>query len=81
MYVNKKLLNGAKYSLGKLNYDNDEIIYITEIISYYFDNYKNNLNEQESDRENSIESISNDDNLLFTKRCEYFLDKERRIYW
>ena len=68
MYVNKKLLNGAKYSLGKLNYDNDEIIYITEIISYYFDNYKNNLNEQESDRENSIESISNDDNLLFTKK-------------
>ena len=47
MYVNKKLLNGAKYSLGKLNYDNDEIIYITEIISNYFDEYKNSLEEDE----------------------------------
>jgi hypothetical protein len=48
MYVNKKLLNSAKYSLGKLNYDNDEIIYITEIISNYFDNYKNDLEDEEN---------------------------------
>jgi hypothetical protein len=77
MYVNKKLLNGAKYSLGKLNYDNDEIIYITEIISYYFDNYKNNLyesSEQEADREVSIESETeknnskDNDEYLFTKK-------------
>ena len=40
MYVNKKLLNSAKFSLGKISYDTDEIIYITEIMSIYFDKYK-----------------------------------------
>jgi DNA polymerase III delta prime subunit len=44
MYVNKKLLNGAKFSIGKLNYDTNEIIYLTEIMSKYFDNYKSNVN-------------------------------------
>jgi hypothetical protein len=41
MYVNKKLLTSAKFSIGKLNYDNDEIIFLTEIVSFYFNNYKN----------------------------------------
>jgi hypothetical protein len=56
MYVNKKLLNSAKYSIGKLNYDNDEIIYITEIISNYFDNYKVNLDEDDEENNKNIES-------------------------
>jgi hypothetical protein len=66
MYVNKKLLNSAKFSIGKINYDNDEIIYLTEIISYYFDNYKDNLNDEnnnddndENDDENSISESFN----------------------
>jgi hypothetical protein len=72
MYVNKKLLNSAKYSIGKLNYDNNEIIYITEIISNYFDKYKNNSNEDESDKETTIDSVYNDNNqnndILFSKK-------------
>ena len=47
MYVNKKLLNSAKISTGKLNIDNDELIYYTEIISYYFNEYKSNINNNE----------------------------------
>jgi hypothetical protein len=58
MYVNKKLLNSAKFSIGKLNYDNDEIIYLTEIMSYYFNNYKNIINENdESEDEEEDENI------------------------
>ena len=44
MFVNKKLLNGAKYSLGKINFDTDEIIYLTEIISILFQKYQEELN-------------------------------------
>ena len=56
MYVNKKLLNSAKYSIGKINYDNDEIIYLTEIVSHYFDNYKDNINDKDDkDNENNEE--------------------------
>ena len=53
MFVNKKLLNSAKFSLGKINYDTDEIIYITEIMSHYFENYK--LNSGENDCSESPE--------------------------
>jgi hypothetical protein len=59
MYVNKKLLNSAKFSIGKLNYDNDEIIYLTEIMSYYFNNYKNIVNENEES-----EDEEEDDNII-----------------
>ena len=62
MYVNKKLLNSAKFSIGKLVYDNDEIIYITEIMSYYFNNYKNinnDIDSEHSDDEDTDEIISN----------------------
>jgi len=54
MYVNKKLLNSAKFSIGKINFDTDEIIYLTEIISNYFDKYKENINneDEEEDDEN-----------------------------
>jgi SpoVK/Ycf46/Vps4 family AAA+-type ATPase len=49
MYVNKKLLNSAKCSIGKINFDCDEIIYLTEIISNYFNIYKTNINEDDED--------------------------------
>ena len=62
MYVNKKLLNSAKYSIGKINYDTDEIIYLTEIISNYFDNYKDNVNNDNNDNDNN-EDIEEIDDL------------------
>ncbi len=58
MYVNKKLLNGAKVSTGKLNLDNDEIIYLTEIMSHYFNEYKTNI---ENENENEDDDNDNDD--------------------
>lgn len=60
MYVNKKLLNSAKFSIGKINYDTDEIIYLTEIISNYFDNYKENLNISDDEDEEEEEPIQHD---------------------
>ncbi len=61
MYVNKKLLNSAKYSIGKLNYDNDEIIYITEIISEYFNIYKETVDtDDEGDCDYNDELDLND---------------------
>ena len=62
MYVNKKLLNSAKFSLGKINYDTDEIIYLTQIISHYFNSYKDNINE---DIEYNNEE--DEDNIFFKK--------------
>lgn len=66
MFVNKKLLNSAKYSLGKIQYDTDEIIYITEILSYYFDNFKNSDNIQSEDiddNENNENNNTEDNNI------------------
>ncbi len=40
MYTNRKLLNSSRFSIGKINFDNDEIIYLTEIMAYYFQEYK-----------------------------------------
>ena len=58
MFVNKKLLNSANFSIGKINIDTDELIYLTEIISIYLDKYKEeNLN----DDDDTTEDISNDD--------------------
>jgi adenylate kinase family enzyme len=63
MFVNKKLLNSAKYSLGKIHYDTDEIIYITEIISHYFNNFKNIETDDQNDRDiTNEEEENNDDN-------------------
>ena len=63
MYVNKKLLNSAKFSIGKINYDNDEIIYLTEIMSYYFDEYKtccaNNDDDDDDDEEDEEKDLIN----------------------
>jgi Holliday junction resolvasome RuvABC ATP-dependent DNA helicase subunit len=58
MYVNKKLVNSAKFSIGKINYDNDEIIYLTEIMSHYFDIYKENIIEDDND-DDDIEEKNN----------------------
>jgi hypothetical protein len=63
MYVNKKLLNGAKFSIGKLNYDTDEIIYLTEIMSKYFDNYKSNVNFD--DKKSNVNFDANMSNVNF----------------
>jgi len=64
MFVNKKLLNSAKYSLGKINLDNDEIIYLTEIFSMYFDNY--NLNEDSSeDTSDDDDDVNEENNLIY----------------
>jgi DNA polymerase III delta prime subunit len=60
MYVNKKLLNNAKFNLGKLNVDIDEIIYATEIMSYYFEKYKNL--EKDND-ESTSEDITEEDDI------------------
>ena len=60
MYVNKKLLNSAKFSIGKINFDCDEIIYLTEIMSTYFDNYKTNINA-ENDCNDDCNDECNDD--------------------
>ena len=35
MFVNKKLVNSAKYGLNKIDLDLDELIYIVEIISSF----------------------------------------------
>jgi hypothetical protein len=63
MYVNKKLLNSAKISTGKINLDSDEIIYLTEIISNYFNEYKTSVDNEDDDDEsldeNKNEEISN----------------------
>jgi len=64
MYVNKKLLNSAKNSICKINLDCDEIIYFTEIISYYFNIYKSNINDNEDDDENDEKT---DDILNYKK--------------
>ena len=71
MYVNKKLLNSAKFSIGKINYDSDEIIYLTEIISYYFDNYKTNVSDDKNFENNSNNKDDESDN-----ECENECDKE-----
>jgi len=70
MFVNKKLLNGAKYSLGKINFDTDEIIYLTEIISLLFEKYQDELklegegegDDDCGDGDDEKEVINNSDN-------------------
>jgi len=67
MFVNKKLLNSAKFSLGKINYDTDEIIYITEIMSYYFENYKlnscNNDCSEEPECSDDVNDVNDTNNI------------------
>ena len=67
MYVNKKLLNSAKVSTGKINLDNDEIIYLTEIISHYFNEYKTNIDNEDEDEDESLDEDKNDETLTLKK--------------
>jgi chromosomal replication initiation ATPase DnaA len=62
MYVNKKLLNSAQFSIGKINYDTDEIIYLTEIISNYFNDYKETQNDKSDNTDDTEDSKENEEN-------------------
>jgi DNA polymerase III delta prime subunit len=73
MYTNKKLLNSAKFSLGKVNFDSDEIIYITEIISDYFEEYKslngeNDNNDENDNNEDEDENENEDSDIICSKK-------------
>ena len=64
MYVNKKLINSANFSLGKINIDNDEMIYLTEIMSYFFDKYKDNMLNDFSETEETSEDADDTEDIL-----------------
>ena len=66
MYTNKKLVNSSKFTLGKLNIDNDETIYISELMSLFFDKYKllSNNSDDEDDSENEEENENGENNEL-----------------
>jgi len=51
MYSNKKILNSSRFSIGKINYDNDEMIYLTEIVKYYYEQHKKLLLKESGDSE------------------------------
>jgi SpoVK/Ycf46/Vps4 family AAA+-type ATPase len=80
MFVNKKLLNSAKYSLGKINFDNDELIYLTEIISMYFDNYKLSDDSSE-DLSDDSEYDSEDENYNIPSQNDSELIKFMNKYY
>jgi SpoVK/Ycf46/Vps4 family AAA+-type ATPase len=66
MFVNKKLVNSAKYGLNKIDLDLDELIYIVEIISSFLNEFKNTGDEDDEDEENEI-----DDNIdIFSKSLD-----------
>lgn len=46
MYTNKKSLNNSRFSIGKVNIDNDEILFLTEILYYYYEQYKKVYNNE-----------------------------------
>lgn len=82
MFVNKKLLNGAKFSIGKLNYDTDEIIYLTEIISKYFDSYKTCgiVDDSDgSDEETSADVNIDEDTGVNTNKLNYIYTKPIKL--
>jgi hypothetical protein len=75
MYVNKKLLNSAKFSIGKINFDCDEIIYLTEIMSYYFDNYKLNVSNNDINDDMDDENENTDENENIDENIDKDTDK------
>jgi SpoVK/Ycf46/Vps4 family AAA+-type ATPase len=83
MYVNKKLLNSAKLSFGKLNFDYNEIIYLTEILSTYFDNFKTNINDicitESYSNENIIDENDFSDNEIDDCENKCKLDNIKNI--
>ena len=59
MFVNKKLVNSAKYGLNKIDLDLDELIYVVEIISSFLNEFKNIGEEDEEDDDEIEENIDN----------------------
>jgi hypothetical protein len=66
MFVNKKLINGAKYSLNKIDLDLDELIYIVDIISIFLEEFKNMNNDIEEDESDDDE---NENEILNNNYC------------
>ena len=63
MFVNKKLVNSAKYGLNKIDLDLDELIYIVEIISSFLNEFKNIDDEEEEMEENNVIDYFNNNNI------------------
>ena len=59
MFVNKKLVNSAKYGLNKIDLDLDELIYIVEIISSFLNEFKNIGDDDNEDDDEIEENIDN----------------------
>ena len=59
LFVNKKMINIAKLSLG--NYDFDEIQYMSELVTFYFNDYKNNYLDSHDDAINDAINDAIDD--------------------
>jgi DNA polymerase III delta prime subunit len=60
LFTTRKLLVSAKYSLGKANYDIDEVIYITEILLTYFNSFKEDFCNDSSDNEEDEDENENE---------------------
>jgi DNA polymerase III delta prime subunit len=69
MYTNKKLVNGSKFTLGKLNIDNDEIIYISELMSLFFDKYKFSSDNDDEDDCDDAEDANDANDEESTELC------------
>ena len=78
LFTTRKLLVSAKYSMGKANYDIDEVIYITEILLTYFNSFKEEFCDEISDDDSEIinnndlyheENNSDDYNNINKKEC------------
>jgi hypothetical protein len=63
MFVNKKLVNSAKYGLNKIDLDLDELIYIVEIISSFLNEFKN-IGEDDDDGDEEDEDIQENVNYF-----------------
>jgi len=61
MYMNKKMLGIAKESLYKLYFDTNQIIYLAEILLYYFNDFKNNIDDCKDNDKNEEESDDNNE--------------------
>jgi adenylate kinase family enzyme len=70
MYINKKMLNTAKSSITKLYFDCDQIIYLTEILLHYFDDFKKTIDNKEmeekdvDEEEHEEEEHENEDIMI-----------------
>jgi hypothetical protein len=59
--MNKKMLGIAKESLYKLYFDTNQIIYLAEILLYYFNDFKNNIDDCKDNDKNEEESDDNNE--------------------